>query len=503
MKTSWSKLVGDHRTEPSVEVPTTADEDGDSTNDFCLLDELAWKDSSHLIAVHLDVPSLCRLSQTSRTWRTCVADDMLAWRTRARELGLEVVAGNTPDHCSHVRKMIREAWTPRIGDVLEALDTCGTVGTVRVLATVDDPGHGPLLLLGFEGRGPEWHLWLHRVHDCDRLRPLRAVTVVDEITEDELKDTVHAAQQALLRPTSTWQPPCGNRHGRWPWLYAGGASLKVTLPSTHSGPSWRPWLATQTVRPFQTATQLAADPTACASMWLAATAPAARNRPARFSELLGPWPPPVMPDGLPQSTMQFHPVGVVSRTAYYALASVDACRGQRQRQRQGRREWQIGDRCEARDHCGQWYVARIASILRETGYVYVHFEGWEDRWDEYHATDALTLRPYTGLQRFGDRGSEEHSQRWATGNTAAAPAHGPTGPPPFEIGQRVEAQDLVGDWYVARIVDSLPHNHWRLRVHFVGWSDQFDEWHDAAAPTLRPYAGLQRFGPLGPMEDAE
>lgn len=479
---------------PSRKVtPDSAMADGScATDSFELLHALASTDGAFEIAQLLDVRSLCRLAQTSHGWRAHVQADVQAWRARALELGLDAASDSArvaTCPAGAYRSVIREAWSVRIGDALEVLDTCGQVGVARVLAKVDDPSHGPLLLLGFESRTQDWMTWVHRVHDRDRLRPLTPDSAVMDadagLARADFERLVRSVQAKLLRGTSTWAPPCGSRDGRWPWPYKqldGGTTLgafKIGIGFSAK----RAWYASQVTRPFKPAAQLARDRVACISMWLAATAmDGAGDRPIAHELLSRPWPPErPLADAHPRTPMSFEMRASDSATT---------------RTRVGH-EWQAGERLEARDHCGYWYVARIVSYDRETGYVHVHFEGWDDRWDEFHTAEALTIRPYAGLQRYGARGDEEHDTRWGGDPAEAIAAAAAAPPPPYAIGQRVEAQDYMGVWYAARIVEWLPHNHWRMRVHFCGWSEAFDEWHDASSPTLRPFAGLQHYGPNG------
>lgn len=70
--------------------------------------------------------------------------------------------------------------------------------------------------------------------------------------------------------------------------------------------------------------------------------------------------------------------------------------------------------------------------------------------------------------------------------------------PSWSEGQRIEARDCSGTWYVAKVMRmDASGEQGRLRVHFEGWSHEMDEMLLASSPNLRVYAGLQCFGPGG------
>ena len=93
----------------------------------------------------------------------------------------------------------------------------------------------------------------------------------------------------------------------------------------------------------------------------------------------------------------------------------------------------MGERVEAADYSGHWYVARIAAVEAD-GSVRVHFEGWTEKFDEWRPADSRQLRPYSSLARFGPMGSEAGSARWEEADTSAAgsssdPPSSPEPPP--------------------------------------------------------------------------
>lgn len=76
---------------------------------------------------------------------------------------------------------------------------------------------------------------------------------------------------------------------------------------------------------------------------------------------------------------------------------------------------------------------------------------------------------------------------------------------PYPVGTIVEALDLAGKWFAARLVKvdlrkfgNQPRKQ-RVLVHFIGWGTEWDEWFDLNDPTqgerLRPLCPTTMFGP--------
>ena len=76
---------------------------------------------------------------------------------------------------------------------------------------------------------------------------------------------------------------------------------------------------------------------------------------------------------------------------------------------------------------------------------------------------------------------------------------------PYQVGTILEALDVASKWFAARVVKvdlrkfgNQPRNK-RLRIHFIGWGTEWDEWVDLNDPTqparLRPLSPTTKFGP--------
>ncbi|XP_064610601.1 PHD finger protein 20-like isoform X3 [Liolophura sinensis] len=78
--------------------------------------------------------------------------------------------------------------------------------------------------------------------------------------------------------------------------------------------------------------------------------------------------------------------------------------------------WQVGERIEAMDYLSKWYPAKMLEVDLSDQTVLIHFEGWNQRYDEWVAMHSDKLRPLTrtsdrkknkskssGLHRIGDK----------------------------------------------------------------------------------------------------
>lgn len=56
-------------------------------------------------------------------------------------------------------------------------------------------------------------------------------------------------------------------------------------------------------------------------------------------------------------------------------------------------QWKKGERVEAMDYMKKWYPAKIVEVDEEEGEVLIHFEGWNQRYDEWVPVTSDKLRP--------------------------------------------------------------------------------------------------------------
>jgi len=213
----------------------------------------------------------------------------------------------------------------------------------------------------------------------------------------------------------------GTRTGRWPWPYTqehpgiDPRPLRITIVDPEA------WLATQLERPFETCHALAENGPACLHAYAAATFQPVSDAP----EPLHPGPPPGFLFGEGQTAMEgdedeedehyeetfaHEEDGWDSSSdEHVALADVTSVEW-------GGGQLAVGQRIEARDSAGVWYVARVVGFRRdEAGEVVarVHFEGWDDVFDEWLSVRGPPIRPFDGLTAYGPNGSEEDASRRA------------------------------------------------------------------------------------------
>ena len=237
--------------------------------------------------------------------------------------------------------------------------------------------------------------------------------------EQRFRQKLAAAQERIARGTSEWRPTSGSAGARWPWPYLQAEANPSPFTLTIDAPE--AWLASQIVRtPFRTFVEFAADVAAAN----AACAAARRDLP--------PPPPPLAPTG--------------------------------------GRTWRVGERVEAADYSGHWYVARIAAVEAD-GSVRVHFEGWTEKFDEWRPADSRQLRPYSSLARFGPMGSEAGSARWEEADTSAAGSSSdpPSSPePPPEPEAAIEVVVAAPPPAAAAAADDDDDDSVSARVRSVG-----------------------------------
>ena len=58
----------------------------------------------------------------------------------------------------------------------------------------------------------------------------------------------------------------------------------------------------------------------------------------------------------------------------------------------------------------------------------------------------------------------------------------------LKVGDKVDAQDTDKKWYEARVIALGTHKvngQKCVRVHYHGWTERWDEWHEASSPRLQ------------------
>lgn len=156
-------------------------------------------------------------------------------------------------------------------------------------------------------------------------------------------------------------------------------------------------------------------------------------------------------------------------------------------------------------------VATVVKVLRH-GYLMIRIDRQEDDAIDgmdpgvfcYHSSsaciappgfceaNAITLKPpddYDGRFRWGDY----LRQTKATPAPESLFGSRDEGMPQIRVGMRVEAADLMDPRLVC--VATIAQIAGRLvRVHFDGWSDDFDQWMDSSSPEIYPVGWCELAG---------
>ncbi|XP_061572788.1 lethal(3)malignant brain tumor-like protein 4 [Cololabis saira] len=145
-------------------------------------------------------------------------------------------------------------------------------------------------------------------------------------------------------------------------------------------------------------------------------------------------------------------------------------------------------------------VATIAAVVDNR--LLIHFDNWDDTHDYWCDASSPYIHPvgYSEENKFTlTTPAETKSFSWEkyleeTGTQAAParafkprPLHG------FQMGMKVEGVDKRNPMLIraATIVDTEDH---RLKIHFDGWSSEYDYWVETDCPDLHPVGWCQKTG---------
>jgi len=147
-------------------------------------------------------------------------------------------------------------------------------------------------------------------------------------------------------------------------------------------------------------------------------------------------------------------------------------------------------------------VATVTNVIGN--HFLVHFDEWDDSYDYWCGDDCPYIRP-VGWCRENNRNlnppndDEFHTFRWeeylrSTGTIAAPSHYFKTRPPPgFKVNQKLEAVDKRNPSLV-RAATIAEVNEYRLRIHFDGWDDIYDDWFEADTLDLYPVGWCEKTG---------
>uniref|UniRef100_UPI003AB0510D lethal(3)malignant brain tumor-like protein 4 n=1 Tax=Centroberyx gerrardi TaxID=166262 RepID=UPI003AB0510D len=153
-------------------------------------------------------------------------------------------------------------------------------------------------------------------------------------------------------------------------------------------------------------------------------------------------------------------------------------------------------------------VASVADVIEQ--HFLVHFDNWDDTYDYWCDSSSPYIHPVGWCEEQGrpltaPQGHpspenflwEEYLEE--TGSTAApGSAFTLRAPHGFQVNQRLEAVDRRNPMLI-RVATVTDTEDYRVKVHYDGWSDQFDVWCDSDLSDLHPSGWCQRTGhPLEP-----
>ncbi|KAF0045389.1 hypothetical protein F2P81_001918 [Scophthalmus maximus] len=144
-------------------------------------------------------------------------------------------------------------------------------------------------------------------------------------------------------------------------------------------------------------------------------------------------------------------------------------------------------------------VATIAAVVDNR--LLIHFDNWDDTCDAsspyihpvgYCEEAELTLTTPAEYKQAKSFSWEKYLEETGT-QAAPARAFKPRPPHGFQFGMKVEAVDKRNPMLVrvATIADTEDH---RLKIHFDGWSSEYDYWVETDWPDLHPVGWCQKTG---------
>ncbi|XP_055022518.1 lethal(3)malignant brain tumor-like protein 3, partial [Boleophthalmus pectinirostris] len=148
-------------------------------------------------------------------------------------------------------------------------------------------------------------------------------------------------------------------------------------------------------------------------------------------------------------------------------------------------------------------VATIAAVVDNR--LLIHFDNWDDTYDYWCDATCPYIHPVgyceeaelplTTPAEYKQPKSFSWEKYLEETGTQAAPARAfkPRPPHGFQIGMKLEAVDKRNPMLirVATIADTEEH---RLKIHFDGWSSEYDYWVETDCPDIHPVGWCQKTG---------
>lgn len=166
--------------------------------------------------------------------------------------------------------------------------------------------------------------------------------------------------------------------------------------------------------------------------------------------------------------------------------------------------FQVGMKLEAVDRKNPDLIC-VATVTNVIGnHFLVHFDEWDDSYDYWCQDDCPYIHPVGWCAENGKKlnppnDDEVYTFQWEeylrnTGTVAAPPDLFKKRPKPsFKPGERLEAVDKRNPSLV-RAARVAALDEYRVKVHFDGWDDIYDDWFDADSCDLHPVGWCEKTG---------
>ncbi|XP_072533233.1 lethal(3)malignant brain tumor-like protein 3 isoform X2 [Salminus brasiliensis] len=172
--------------------------------------------------------------------------------------------------------------------------------------------------------------------------------------------------------------------------------------------------------------------------------------------------------------------------------------------------FRIGMKLEAVDKKNPSFIC-VATVtdLVDSRFL-VHFDDWDESYDYWCDATSPYIHPVGWCQEngktlttppgFPDTTSFSWEKYLEESGSLPAPARAFKAKPPhsFQVNMKLEAVDKRNPMLVrvASVVDTDDH---RIKIHFDGWTDEYDHWVDADSPDIHPAGWCAKTGhPLQP-----
>ncbi|KAJ8270751.1 hypothetical protein GJAV_G00118820 [Gymnothorax javanicus] len=172
--------------------------------------------------------------------------------------------------------------------------------------------------------------------------------------------------------------------------------------------------------------------------------------------------------------------------------------------------FRIGMKLEAIDKKNPTFICVATVTDMVDSRFLVHFDNWDESYDYWCDATGPYIHPVGWCQENGKTLTtppgypDSHNFSWERyleeTNSLPAPARAFKSKPPhsFQINMKLEAVDKRNPMLV-RVVTVVDTEDHRIKIHFDGWTDEYDYWVDTDSPDIHPAGWCAKTGhPLQP-----